>query len=255
MGKLKLTKWIFIGIVVAVIGALGAGIFTVMNDLMIKWGWCGQDDALCKLQKYGIIFTGLIIFGLAVDFAIEKKLFHKILSYFSTIKSNNIQTHSGFLLNNIFTLIFISTEWRYLFRETKAFVNIDPFVDDHNPSYLHDKFEWRNKKIASPTKIKRFVPYVLNFLEIDPKRNEFWIKTRRNKNYKFPCGEYGFEIEVVQNIYMDKINAKSVRPKSYLVVNYTGQRKISVRKVSKEEYEKSAWYKQINFENRVASNS
>jgi len=257
MEKNPVTKWIIIGVIIAIIGALGTGIFSAMNDLIIKLDWCAQDDPACFLKVYGILFSTLIVIGLLMDFAIRNKIFFKIVSYFDNPKSKNLHLYSGSLIGNIYTLKFVSKEWRYFFRKSDAFINIDSLVGVIEPSPEWERLERRNPKEIYPFETKRFVLYEINFLEVDPKRNQFWILARQSQRFRFPPGKYAFMIKLNANIYgnfkirnkfLGKAPFKTVHQLAHVIVDYQGEKNISAKTVERQEYEKHDWVKKFDWE-------
>jgi len=232
----------------------------IITFLTVSLGLAMNDLELLGMQKYVIV----VYFALAffISLAIVQMLWTvtpKFLHFLETPKGKNLRIYPGSLYDNIFTLKFLDTEWRHLFKITTAFVNIERFVFVEGIGDQNEKLEWRNQKNAQ-LDIKRFVPYEINFLQINPEENEFSVKAKAGQFFKFPPGKWGFMIKLTSNIIgnfrvrnnslLDKLNFRSAFQPVYLIVNYQGKKKISVTTVTRQEYEKHIWHKKIDWEER-----
>jgi len=169
-------------------------------------------------------------------------------------KGKNLHLFSGSLYGDIFTLKFISTEWRYLLKKNEVFINIPSLVPVRdNPNHSGQRLKWTKQDNFKPMSIKRFIPYDVNFLRIDPEKNKFWINNKDNEKFRFSPGKYGFEVQITSNIYgrfeiKDNIFLKEIGWQTsfqgiYIIVDYKGSYDISVKRVKKDEYEKNIWFK------------
>lgn len=232
-------KAIFITLLVGVV------IFLIGFPMLLEW----------QIPQYNLIVAALfsiLMYGVYRFIEFFPKLMLKATSFFENPKPQNLFIYpSWFLLDNILTLKLMSIEWRYPLRKTTAFVTIPPLNENFYSPHPEDKFEWRNQK-ALILELKRFFVYDIKFLEVDPKKNVFWIRTVRNKNIGFSPDKYGFEVHARLNVYpSDNITANSADKTIYLIVEYKGGKKISVKKTNKREYQKYIWNRKSVNEKRV----
>jgi len=230
--------------------AIFALVFTIwinsMPKILIALNKCSLHNLTCNVLFYSVIFiVAYFSFAVLIGCVWEaiKKLRIAIPKFIKTLNSRNLKICPGSLQDNIFTFKFITTEWRYFFKRTTAFIEIAPF-DEPYTGHPGDKFEWR-KPACAILNPKRFIPYDINFLEVDPEKNWFWIKTIKNNKYKFSPEKFGFEIKAHLLIFpTDNVNAIFEIKEIYLLVDYKGDKTISVKIGSKQEYEKYIWYRE-----------
>lgn len=233
------------------------GIITILTGVI---GFAMQDLGLLGTPQkyYYLLYIGLAFFlSLAIvqlTLAITPKFIDKITHWTINPKTKNLHLYSGSIKNDIFTLKFVSTEWRYLFNESKVFINVPPLVHiPNNPNHSTQKLKWTRQDNLQALKIKRFIPYEVNFLKLDPEKNEFWIDNKDNEGFRFSSGVYGFEIQITSNIYgrfkikdnifLNEIGWKASFQSIFVIVDYKGSNSVLVKIAKKEEYEKHIWFK------------
>jgi hypothetical protein len=236
-----------------------------------KWGIIATltfilGVAMNDIEKLQIGLKYFWILSLAISFFLSLAIVEviwilapKFTEWIKTPNPKNLHLYPGSLHGDIFTLKFISTEWRYLFHKTNVFVNTQSLVP--MGADLPDggkNIESREQKTTEPIFAKRFVAHEFNFLQIDEKKNRFWVNTENNEQFKFSPGEYGFKIGVAASVFgnfkvknkslnsigIKDIGFKHIRREIYLIVNYKSHDQISLKITNKEDYEQKIWYKQ-----------
>lgn len=279
MGGMEIPKWysnnfwkIIAGILPVVVPTIGG--FAFIDTGGITSYYCTVHNSFFGLPLYSYLLcpiyvalglisiatitlalTPLIAFWVFKASAINSQNF---TVWINKPESKNLHLRPGTLHENIFTLRFKDTEWRYFLNQTNVFVNIQSLVSMGTDIPDGGKnLEYKETLTTEPIFIKRLVPYEFNFLQIDKNDNKFWIKTENAERFKFSQGEYGFKIGVCTNIFgnfkiknksllnvgLKNFGFRSVWREIYLTVDYSGYNKISVKIVEKEEYEQKVWHK------------
>lgn len=228
----------------------------IVSYLDALQGYCTPLRIPCNITT-AILATFMFIFFLRiVAFSWEAipKAANRGNLWIRHPKGDNLHLFSGSLHDDIFTLRFISLEWRYPLKKNEVFVNVPHLVPIHKKSNSSgQKLEWTEKDNSKPLQAKRFIPYEVDFLKLDAKKNVFWIKNKDNEKFKFPPGKYGFEIQITSNIFgrfkiennifLKEIGWQTSFQGIYVIVDYKGSFDISVRRVKYDEYKKNVWHK------------
>jgi len=244
-----------------------------------KWGIIATltfilGVAMNDIEKLQIGLKYFWILSLAISFFISLAIVEtvwilapKFIGYIKTPNPKNLRLYPGVLHGNIFTLRFVNTEWRYLFNKTNVFVNTQSLVPmgadvpDGGKNLV-----CREQNTTEPIFAKRLLVYEFNFLQVNKKKDKFWINAENNEQFKFSPGEYGFKIGVAASIFgsfkvknksLNKIGIKNIgfkhiRQEIYLIVNYKGRDQISLKITDKEEYKEKIWYKQWQEDKRTS---
>lgn len=208
---------------------------------LYKYILCPVYVALGYIVIVSIVLTLIPLIGYWFYNFFSKKPY-AFISWIKTPRSENLHIFSGSMRGNVFTIKFIYTEWRHLFKKTDALLNIQHL------KYLNtasdnggENLEWREQRTTEPIFINRFMVYEANLIKIDPKEKVFWVLTEKNKVFRFPAGKYGFEIWSLCNVY----GARTIWQTHHIIIEYKAPNKITIKNVKREDYEKEIWIKKL----------
>lgn len=152
----------------------------------------------------------------------------KIVLFFTTPQPSHLHLFPDLFLNHDeLALNFIYTEWRYLFNVSEVYISVPSFAKPQSREFL----VWRKNPTQIWIKSWRFLK--LDFIQVDSKKNEFWIKVENNDQFRYKSGVYAFDVFVAANIITKNGHIPYSRGFAAIII-YKGSRQISVKIVERK---------------------
>lgn len=234
----KIIAWVTI--VLGVFGAISALMFTWGRKVITRFcespaslffGWNLSGSPYCDLVVGFTHVVGytivLVVLVLVIIRALSRR--RDFLNWLREPKRKRLHLFSGKFHGDTFTLKFIYTEWRYLFRETKASISI-PLQSGFGLALT-----WHDGKVYEPVQIRRWKSYEIDFLRITEQGIQ--VITQADIRPKKP-GEYVFTLHLEVSISLKReLNPHKIDRVLYARVNYQGSNQISIKITDKNPKE------------------
>lgn len=119
----------------------------------------------------------------------------------------NIQLNSGSIHNNVFTLKFKCTEWKYLLHKINVFVYTPVLYTRNDLPQTKEFFAWRNIGKV-PMRVGK--TYEIDFIQFDLEKNLFWFKLDNieQEKFRFP-GKLSRQINV-EVVFISSVGNKQL---------------------------------------------
>ncbi len=164
----KITKGTLLAILVALLGAIGTGIFTASNDLMIQINWCAKDDPLCLLLHYAFFSVVLVVLAILTDGIIKRwPKIEKAWKKFIQVKVENLKL-KFYRKGKIVYVRICNKEWR------TPYWMVDLSINPENEKHEYKEHYWVIGGSGS-LPVLRFKCLEHRLLEIDPFAKQFTI--------------------------------------------------------------------------------
>src|SRR5574341_779586 len=144
-----------------------------------------------------------------------------------------IHLYSGSVYDNVFTLRFKCTEWRYLFHRIKVSISTPVLYARSDLSQTKEYFSWRN---VNEARMKTDEIYEVDLIEFDEDEKIFWFKADNieEEKYKFP-GKLGRQINVEVTFIRPIDNKELVTVRRFFFVDTTLRSKKDISAEIKNE--------------------
>jgi hypothetical protein len=210
-------KWIIPLSLTAIVGYL-VKIIDTQQDFFIMWG-----ISIPHPLVYIISFTILFLITLSIVEFIWVRL-ENLPYWIKNPGKKNLHLFSGKFHGDIFTLKFISTEWRYFLKKNEVYINF-PF------SYYGYYLTWRDGNIASPIPIQKFKFYEVDFLRVVG--DKIQIITKGQNQLLWGPGKYTFTLQVMSHVFIATERRATDRV-LYAIINYMGGKQVDIKITDKK---------------------